>query len=155
MSVQELSRAVENRTLWTSLIHIGSLRVGADSMACDAHTYYQYPSRHIIHFTLSPNRHESDYSCRTCYFNSRYCPLNSKRAWKLCQKQRIKIYSRILEFTDWEHSQAKTQKCFKEEGKVKSSYIVKSTFLRIISPAFLALGSVHNCCQSDVRQSGG
>ena len=32
--------------------------------------------------------------------------------------------------------------------------IVKSAFLKIISPAFLALGLVRNCYQSEVRHTG-
>ena len=45
----------------------------------------------------------------------------------------------------------KNQTCSKEERKI---FIVKSTLLRIISPAFLALGLVQNRYQSGVRQWG-
>lgn len=68
----------------------------------------------------------------------------------------IEIYSSVLEFAKWEHSKEKTQKCSKGERKVKI-LIVKCTFLRIMSPAFLALGLVQDRCQTvrmmDARRS--
>ena len=50
----------------------------------------------------------------------------------------IEIYSRVLEFSNLEESQAKTWKGSEEGRKVKSSYN-KMCNLRITSPAFLGL----------------
>lgn len=47
----------------------------------------------------------------------------------------------------------KNQEVFQRRKKVKSS-TAKNTFLKKISPAFLALGFVQDDYQSDVRQSG-
>lgn len=64
----------------------------------------------------------------------------------------IKNYSKVLEFTRWEYSETKPRRVPKKKEKLRV-LIVKSIFLRIIIPAFLALGLVQNGYQSDVRQS--
>lgn len=74
----------------------------------------------------------------------------------------IKIYSRVLGFANKKHSRQNPRSVPKrKEKKVKSSYIVvKSAFLRIISPALLGPGLVQDGSLSgvslgmDVRGSG-
>lgn len=53
----------------------------------------------------------------------------------------------------WKHSEAKTQKCSKDE-KVVQVLTAKSTLLRTVSPACIALGLVQDGDQSDGRRQG-
>lgn len=48
--------------------------------------------------------------------------MSSERIWRVWLEINEKIYSLVLEFENWKHSKAKTQKCSKEKRKIKNPY---------------------------------
>lgn len=67
---------------------------------------------------------------------------------KKCLEVLLEIDSRVLELANWAHSQATPQKCSKEEREAQVLG-VKSTSLRSIGPASLALGLVQDGVSQD------